>query len=420
MDNFNFYRGFGIPRSKPLEKYPSPPSVTYPDNYNFFLQNGTYHELKEKYMDDSIKFWNDGAMHPNYDDWWKARNARGGCYNVKPAVLIVGGLYDAEDCWGAWNLYKAIEVQSPNTNCKIVDGPWFHGGWKRSTGERLGNIWFGKGNSDYFIKNVEVPFFEYYLNGKGSLDQVKEATIFVSGENKWHQFDQWPPKNISSSNLYLQQNSNLAFSKPTATNNFDEYVSDPTKPVPYTENVGSARTTEYMTDDQRFAARRPDVLVYQTDILQNNVTVTGPVLADLFVSLSTTDADFVVKLIDVFPDDFKYPDSVKVDYPMGGYQMLVRGEIMRGRFRNSFSVPEALVPNQVTEVKWELPDVAHTFLKGHRIMIQIQSTWFPLADRNPQQFIDTYECTSNDLIKCDIKVYHDADHLSNVSLLILK
>ncbi len=420
LDAFDFYRGFGVPRPKPLTRYPSPPALTYPDNYNFFLHNATYHELKEKYMGDSIRFWNDVAAHPDYDPWWQARNARVGCYNVKPAILVVGGLFDAEDCYGAWNTYKAIELQSPTTICKIVEGPWIHGGWAKTVGDRLGNVYFGGKTSSYYRAQFELPFFEYYLRGKGSVDQIKEANIFITGEDKWHSFDEWPPQNISSSDLFLQHNQNISFSKPTLANSFDEYTSDPMHPVPYTDDVGSDRTREYMCDDQRFASRRPDVLTYETDVLNENMTLTGPVMADLFVSLSTTDADFVVKLIDVYPDDFKYPDSVKITYPMGGYQMLVRGEIMRGRFRNNFSVPEAFIPNQISEVKFELPDVAHTFLKGHRIMIQVQSTWFPLADRNPQQFIDPYQSTSKDLVKSEIKIYHDADHASKIILPLLK
>ncbi|HYV94485.1 MAG TPA: CocE/NonD family hydrolase [Chitinophagales bacterium] len=420
MDAFDFYRGFGVPRPKPLEDYPPIPEVKYPDNYNFFLQNGTYHELKEKYMGDSIKFLNDVAVHPDYDDWWQSRNARVGCYNVKPAILVVGGLFDAEDCYGAWNLYKAIRSQSPNTVCKIVEGPWIHGGWAKTAGDRLGNIYFGGKTSWYYRTQFELPFFEYYLRGKGGVDQIKEANVFITGEDKWFVFDQWPPKNVLSSNLFLQQNGNLSFTKPTYTNSSDEYTSDPMHPVPYTEDVGSGRTREYMCDDQRFASRRPDVLTYESDALNENITLTGPVLADLFVSLSTTDADFVVKLIDVYPDDFKYPDSVKIIYPIGGYQMLVRGEIMRGRFRNNFSVPEAFIPEQISEVKFELPDVAHTFLKGHRIMIQIQSSWFPLADRNPQQFIDTYHCGEKDLVKCTVNVFHDSVHASSIILPVLK
>ncbi|MEO5673426.1 MAG: CocE/NonD family hydrolase [Chitinophagales bacterium] len=420
LDAFDFYRNFGVPRPKPVVKYPEIPELFFDDNYGFFLKSGSFNDLKKKYMGDSIKFWNDMANHPNYDDWWKARDGRSGCYNVKPAILVVGGLFDAEDCWGAWNLYKAIEKQSPNTSCRIVEGPWFHGGWKRSAGERLGNVWFQEKTSDYYVKQFELPFFEYYLRGKGNDDQIKEANIFITGENEWRQFNQWPPQNVSASNMYLQPGGNLSFNVPSSSNDPDNYISDPMKPVPYTENVHSSRTREYMTDDQRFAARRPDVLVYETDILQNDLTLTGPVVADLFVSISSTDADFVVKVIDVYPDTFEYPDSLKITYPMGGYQMLVRGEIMRGRFRNSFENPEAFKPGEVSEVKFELPDVAHAFLKGHRLMIQIQSTWFPLADRNPQQFIDVYHCDEKDFVKCSVNIFHDVNHASKIILPVLK
>jgi putative CocE/NonD family hydrolase len=422
LDAFDFYREFGVPRPKPLQNYPPVPPVKYQDNYRFFLDHGTYHDLTERFMGDSIKFWNDVAAHPNYDSWWQARNARTGCYNVKPAILIVGGLFDAEDCYGGWNLYKAIESQSPSTNCRLVEGPWFHGGWKRSTGEQLGNIWFGEKTADYFVNNIELPFFEYYLNGKGSADQISEATVFITGENKWHHFDRWPPDGATTSSLYFGNDEKLSADKSITADvaAYDEYVSDPMKPVPYAEQVHSERTREYMTDDQRFASRRPDVLVYESEILNNDVTITGPVNASLFVSLSGSDADFVVKLIDVFPNDFKYPETVNIKYPMGGYQMLVRGEIMRGRLRNSFEKPEPFTPGQITEVKFELPDVAHTFQKGHRIMVQVQSTWYPLADRNPQQYIDPYQCSEKDLKQCTIRIYHDAAHPSSITFPVLK
>jgi putative CocE/NonD family hydrolase len=281
-------------------------------------------------------------------------------------------------------------------------------------------VWFGSKTSVDYLKNFELPFFNYHLLGKGSVKEIAKANIFITGENKWHQFTQWPPKEAKEQFIYLNKDDALSFTKSDLTNSFDEYISDPMKPVPYTEDVHWERTREYMSDDQRFASRRPDVLTYQSETLQENLTLTGPVIADLFTSISTTDADFVVKLIDVFPDDFQYPDSLDMKYPMGGYQMLVRGEIMRGRFRNSFEKPEAFIPGKITEVKFELPDVAHTFLKGHRMMIQVQSTWYPLADRNPQQFIDAYTCESKDLLKSEIQIFHDAQHDSKIILPVLR
>ncbi len=423
MDGFNFYYSFGQPRPKPTTQDEKRFAWPEYDNYSFYLKQGALKNYK-KYMGDSIVFWNDMMNHPNMDAWWKARNARVGCKNVKPAMLIVGGTFDAEDCYGAWNLYKAVEKQSPTTNNKLVMGPWSHGGWHRSGGNYLGNIRFGSRTSDYYQTNLEQPFFDLHLRNKGADKSIAEATIFFSGENNWKTFESWPPKTIENKTIYLQQDQKLSFEKP-ATASWSKYISDPNKPVPYAEQVHLQRTREYMTDDQRFAARRTDVLVYATDALAEEITLAGTVIADLKVSLSTTDADFVVKVIDVFPDDFDYAEDycckgVKVEAEMGGYQMLVRGEIMRGKFRNSFEKPEAFTPGKIETVKFELPDVAHTFKKGHKLMIQIQSSWFPLFDRNPQQFLDIYKCDDKDFISSEIKVFHQPDAASGIVLPILK
>ena len=423
-DAFNFYSEFGQPRPKPTTVGPKDFVYYTNDNYKFYLETGALSNFT-KLMGDSIKFWLDLMNHPNYDEWWKARDARIGCKNVKPAMLTVGGLFDAEDCYGAWNLYKAIEKQSPTTNNKIVMGPWFHGGWSKSDGSYLGNVRFGSKTSKYFQENIEGPFFNYYLKGKGSIDQLAEATIFFTGENAWKKFNTWPPQDMKPTPIYLMSNNRLSFNKNTSGNDHSSYTSDPSKPVPYTEDVSTSRTREYMTDDQRFAARRPDVLTFQTDVLTEDMTLAGTLTADLKVAISTTDADFVVKIIDVFPDGFTYDTLVDgkgngKNYLMDAYQMLVRGEIMRGKFRNSFEKPEAFEPNKMTTVKFDLPDVAHTFKKGHRLMIQIQSTWFPIADRNPQQFMDIYHAKDSDFIKSDIKIYHDANNASSIMLPILK
>ena len=423
MDGFNFYYSFGKPRPKPTtqdeKRFPWPEY----DNYSFYLKQGALKNFK-KYMGDSIIFWNDMMNHPNMDAWWKVRNARVGCKNVKPAMLVVGGTFDAEDCYGAWNLYKAIEKQSPTTNNKIVMGPWSHGGWHRGSGNYLGNIRFGSKTSEYYQTALEQPFFDFYLRNKGSDKTIAEATIFFSGENNWKTFESWPPKTIENKTIYLQQDQKLSFEKPVSASS-SKYISDPNKPVPYAEHVHLQRTREYMTDDQRFAARRTDVLVFTTNALTEDISLAGTVIADLKVSLSTTDADFVVKIIDVFPDDFDYDDAycckgVKLEAEMGGYQMLVRGEIMRGKFRNSFETPEAFIPNKIETVKFELPDVAHTFKKGHKLMIQIQSSWFPLFDRNPQQFLDIYKCDDKDFISSEIKIFHQPDAASGIVLPILK
>jgi putative CocE/NonD family hydrolase len=430
MDAFAFYvGGFGYPRPVPTTKG-SGSTLKLPanDNYQTYLQTGALKNFMAL-TGDSIKFWKDLYAHPNRDAWWESRNPRNFVGDLKPAMLVVGGLFDAEDCFGAWNLYKAIETKNPSSHFnKLVMGPWFHGQWSTSDGTHLGNVQFGSNTSFWYQNNIEIPFFNYYLKGKGDISKISEANIFLSGANEWRQFSQWPPAESESKSIYLQQDGKLSWNKSSAKNNYDEYISDPSHPVPYTEDIHFDRTREYMTDDQRFASRRTDVLTYETDILNEDLTLAGVVTADLKVSISTTDADFVVKLIDVFPDDFKYSEPSNSSplgrpggtYPMGGYQMLVRGEIMRGKFRNSFSNPEPFKPNKVEEVKFDLPDVAHTFMKGHRLMIQIQSSWFPLGDRNPQKFLNIYEANDSDFQKATIRIYHDGANSSNIVLPVLK
>lgn len=407
MDAFGFYSGFGKPRPQPTTVGPSGFKFPIQDNYEFFLRNGTLPQLT-KLMGDSIAFWKDLMNHPNYDSWWKSRNDRNFVQNISAKIptLIVGGLFDAEDCWGAWNLYKAIESKAKNKN-QLVMGPWFHGQWGTKDGTHLGNVSFGSNTSDWYQQNIELPFFNYHLKGKGSIDKIAEANIFFSGENQWRQFSEWPSTQVVNRDLFLTANGGLSYftNKMAPLTSYTEYTSDPAKPVPYTEDVHMGRTREYMTDDQRFAARRPDVLVYQTPILTEDLTVAGTASADLMVSLTGTDADFVVKIIDVFPDDFKYTDNDH--YTMNGYQMMVRGEVMRGKFRNSFETPEAFVPGKPTQVKFALPDIAHTFKKGHRLMIQIQSSWFPLVDRNPQKFVDIYHAKESDFQKSTIKIFNN-------------
>lgn len=418
MDAFYFYvtRGFGSPRPQPTpEGYNQGYIPQTRDMYKFFLNAGALPNLT-RLAGDSIGFWKDLMSHPTLDTFWKARNARVGLYNVKPAMLTVGGLFDAEDCYGAWNVYKAIEKQSPSTNSRLVMGPWSHGQWGATAATSLGNVHFDSNTSQWYQQHVEVPFFNYFLKGKGNVDSIADATIFFSGENQWKKLDQWPPKNTAGKKLFFHSKGKLSFDGGGAGST--SYVSDPMKPVPYTAEIEPDRTAEYMTDDQRFAAMRPDVLVFETDVLSDDITVAGPITADLRVAITGSDVDFVVKLIDVFPDSASYGADEK--YMMSGFQMLVRGEIFRGKFRNSFEKPEPFVPGKVTQVKYELPDVAHTFKKGHKIMVQVQSSWFPLADRNPQKFVDIYHAKDSDFQKITVKVLHDAKNASGVILPVLK
>ena len=438
MDAFSFYSLFGKPRPKPTSVFnrlsaasvTTPPSrFNYPtkDSYKFFLEAGTLKRLA-LLIGDSIAFWKQLYQHPNYDAWWKARDVRNFVHNIpeKTATLVVGGLFDAEDCFGAWRTYEAIEKKTKNNN-KLVVGPWYHGQWASDDGAKLGNVRFGNNTSHWYQNEIELPFFNYYLKDKGSIHSLSEATIFFTGENRWKEFNQWPPSHKIDKPIYLQRNGKIDWTKPRDKNSFSEYVSDPFKPVPYTEDVHYVRTVAYMTDDQRFAARRPDVLVFQTDVLTEDITLAGTVVADLRTSISGTDADFVVKLIDVFPEGFTYADEKisesrqpQSSYLMDSYQMLVRGEIMRGKYRNSFESPTSFRPGKIEQVKFELPDVAHTFKKGHHIMIQVQSSWFPLADRNPQKFMNIYEANEDDFQKATIRIYHDIINSSQIILPIIK
>nr|MBP9874577.1 CocE/NonD family hydrolase [Haliscomenobacter sp.] len=366
-----------------------------------------------------IQFWGDLMSHPNYDDFWKARNPRPHLKNVKPAVLTVGGFFDAEDSFGPFGVYRAIETQNPpSTQNRLLMGPWSHGQWSGGVANNMGNMHWGFNTAEKY-KELEGKFFRHYLKDEGAMD-IAEATIFISGENKWHDFATWPPQNVETKSLYFQPSGGLSFSKPTSTAGYREYVSDPANPVPYTEDVHLGRTTAYMTDDQRFADRRPDVAVYQTVVLEEDVTLTGPLTADLWVSTTGTDADYVVKLIDVFPDSAKTPPGKNINVPFSGYQMLVRGEVMRGRFRNSYEKPEPFVPGKTTRVKFVIPDVAHTFKKGHRIMVQVQNSWFPLVDRNPQKFVNIYECSESDFQKATQRIFHNSTYPSSVQVTVLK
>ncbi len=427
MDAFSFYSSFGKPRAQPTSVGPTGFNYYTHDNYKFYLETGSLKQMATV-MGDSIAFWKELYQHPNYDAWWQARDARKATVHLNPAMLWVGGNFDAEDNWGAWNAYRAAEQNNPGKAFnKIVMGPWYHGQWASKDGTHMGNVQWGSNTSEWYQKNIEIPFFTYYLLGKGDVTNLAEATIFITGKNEWKQFTEWPPAAAQNTAIYLQDSGKLGFNKPSNNNSFDEYTSDPAKPVPYTDEVHFERTREYMTDDQRFAARRPDVLVFQTDTLTDDITVTGNVVANIFAGISTTDADFVVKVIDVFPDMFSYKSdeesagkALSKSYPVGGYEMLVHGEIFRGRYRNSFEKPEAFTPNKIEKVSFKLADIAHTFLKGHRIMIQIQSSWFPLVDRNPQKFVNIYEASEKDFQKADIKIYHSTEYPSNVVLPILK
>ena len=416
---FNFFATLGKHRPKPTTEFPPRFQHGTPDGYRFFLEMGPLANANRKYLKGEVQFWNDLMEHPNYDAFWQARDIRPHLRNIKPAVMTVGGWFDAEDLFGALNTYKTIEETNPGIRNTLVMGPWFHGGWARGEGESLGDINFGSKTSLAYQETVELPFFNCLLKDKCD-GQIPEAMVFETGSNTWRRYDSWPPKNVESRDLYLTANGGLAFAPDKTVAGFDEYVSDPTRPVPFINGTAIGMTREYMVEDQRFASRRPDVLVYQTPILDRDVTLAGPIKATLFVSTTGTDSDFVVKLIDVFPDSMPDPDPNPAGVTMGGYQMLVRGEPMRARFRNSYSTPEPMTPGKVTKVEFTLPDVNHAFLRGHRIMIQIQSSWFPLVDRNPQKFLDINRATESDFQKATQRVYRSAPNNSRITVSVLK
>lgn len=416
-----FIAAMDVPRVHPYQNWIEAYDWGTIDGYKFYKNIGALSNVKRMYFGDSIQFWNDLTAHPNYDEFWQERNILPHLKNIMPATLVVGGWYDAEDLYGTFYTYDAMNKNTENDNVKMVIGPWIHGGWARTDGDFLGNVSFDQKTSLYYRENIELPFFNFYLKDKGELN-LAEATMFMTGKNEWREFSQWPPKNVKDRKLYLHQNGQLLFEPvKTAENPFDEYVSDPSHPVPYTEDVAFTMTKEYMTDDQRFASYRPDVLVYQTDVLEDDLTMAGKLMAKLKVSTTGTACDWVVKLIDVYPSDAPDNPSTQTGMHMADYQQMIRSEVIRGRFRNSYENPEPFTPNKVEEINLELQDVLHCFQKGHRIMIQIQSSWFPLVDINPQKYVDNiFEAEDSDFIKATQRVYHSVQYPSMIEFDVLK
>ncbi len=388
----------------PTEKMPKFSVKTTPDERTFFLENYTTRADVLKLLTPNA-FWSDMAAHPDYDSWWEARDTRRACYNLRPAVLVVGGAFDAEDCFGAWNLFRAIRQQNASTPCHLVVGPWAHGAW-RGNGRTLGAFDFGEeATCSYYVEHFEAPFFDHYLKGIGS-DSLPVAAIFSSGDNRWHAFDRWMPREVRKTTYYLAEGGRLSDKRPAAKNSATTYISDPKDPVPYIAESGVYRPKEYMLADQRFVEDRSDVISFRSEPLNEPLTLIGAVDVALEVALSTSDADFVVKLIDVYPDGSEKP----------GYQMLVRGDVMRGRYRDSFSSPRAFVPDVPERVSMRMCDIAHTFGKGHRVMVQVQSSWFPLAERNPQQYVDLWRCTASDFVPCRVRLLHQKSAASAITV----
>jgi len=420
--SFNFFKGFGIPRLEPTTSWSKPVDYASPDAYNFFITYTPIKKLNDELLKNEIPFWDTMSAHGTYDYYWKSRSNLQHLKNIKPALLIVGGWYDAEDMYGPLHIYKTIEKNDPKNNSRIVMGPWTHGAWIYTKGDSLGDFSFDQNTADFYRKEILLPFFKYYLKGEGDL-KLNDAYVFNTGENKWNNYETWPPKNVSEIKYYFQPEEKLNSSLPKDDNSFTEYVSDPFNPVPYTAKFEDSKNFYnrlHLIEDQRYASARPDVITFETDALPENVTIAGPITADLFVSTTGTDADFVVKVIDVYPDDEKNPDPNPAKVEMGGYQRLVRTEIFRSKFRNSYENPEPFVPNQIAEVKINLNDAYHTFKAGHKIMIQVQSSYFPFFDVNPNTFCDIYSADKGQFNKAEIKVYHSKDFPSSVILSTIK
>ena len=418
QDAFNFFDGFDQDHNNPTtmdkrDVFIKPGQ----DSYKFFMDLGVLSNVNKNYFFGKSPFWNKLMEHPNYDEFWQSRHIAPHMKNVNAAVMTVIGSFDAEDSYGGTAIYSSIEENNPRTDNFLVRGPWFHGGWVRSAGTELGNVQFDVQTSKYYKEEIDLKFFNHYLKG-GPDHNLPEVLAFYTGENEWREHSEWPPEEAEPITFYLKNDGDLDTNRPDGSG-LSEWISDPDNPVPSTQEITHRRSREYMVEDQRFAARRPDVMVYETEALDRDLTLTGKITADLYLETTGTDADLVVKIIDVFPDDYQEREEKQdkyMDVPMAGYQMMVRGEVIRGKYRNSYETPEAFVPGEVTQVKFTLPDITHTFKQGHKLMIQIQSSWFPLVDRNPQQFLNIFEAKEEDYIKATHKLHHSDQYPSSITV----
>jgi len=423
---FGFYAPFFHAQKNPVAPGPTVPfDFGTPDSYQFYLQAGNVANL-DRYFDGSTSLWDDQFKHDTYDDYWQPRDLSRHMKNVHCAVLVVGGWFDAEDLMGPYRTFYAIDKFNPETPTTLVEGPWVHGGWARSDGSHLGDVQFNAKTAAYFRADIQFPFFEHYLKGKG--EAQPKAIVFETGTNVWRRYDAWPPKGATPRTLYFHAGGKLSFDPPDESKSEDEYLSDPNHPVPFVGYTTDTVPQRYMVDDQRFASYRPDVVVYQTDPLEEDVTIAGPISPKLKIASSGTDSDFVVKLIDVYPENYPDPEDTSngnkriLDAPplhMGGYQQLLRGEPFRAKFRNSWEKPEPLTPGKEADLNFTMPDLFHTFRRGHRIMVQVQSSWFPLADRNPQTFTDIPTAKPEEFQKATEQLFRQKDAASGVEVLVL-
>jgi hypothetical protein len=409
---FNWLSGNARPRTAPGTERPRGFDYGTTDGYRFFMDIGTVGRVNDLYFHNQLPTWNDFLDHPNYDSYWQEQNALRDLKGISHPVLNVAGWFDQEDFYGPMSIYYTMEKENPRNQSTLVVGPWNHGGWASSSGDSLGPVKFGSSTSRYFQREVQLPFFQRYLKDMQT-KPLPEAIVFETGSNVWRSYDAWPPKRAVTRKLYFQADGKLSFSPPRQTSAaFDSYVSDPAKAVPFTQERRPTQGYLWMVEDQRFASTRPDVLVYLTEPLTEDLTIAGPIMARLRVATSGTDTDFIVKLVDVFPGNDPDPR-------MSDYQMLVGGDVFRAKYRNSFTTPQPMVPNKVTPLEWNLLDKNHTFRKGHRVMVQVQSTWFPLIDRNPNQFMNIYRAKPSDFRKATQQVHRSAAHPSHLEIQVL-
>ncbi|HFE44758.1 MAG TPA: CocE/NonD family hydrolase [Nannocystis exedens] len=423
---FNFFVNFGRPQERPAKAWGERFDHGTADGYAFFTALGSLANIDPLYFKGEVDFWYKIIAHPTYDAFWRARNILPHLKKVAPAVMVVGGWYDAEDLYGPLHIYRSIEQQNPAVANYLVMGPWQHGGWARTAGDHLGNISFGAATSEHYQEHIERAFFDHYLRGElGATAPLAEATVFDTGTNNWQQFALWPPAATEEHILFLQRQGGLRIDQaPSKGAGADSFISDPARPVPSSEDVSLGMTREYMTDDQRYTARRPDVLVYQSEPLDADLTLAGPITADLWVSTTERDADWIVKVIDVYPqseNDMAHPE-LRPGKHMSGYQRMVRSEVLRGRYRDgNYGTPRPFVPRRATQVQVPMQDVLHTFKAGHRIMIQIHSTWFPMVDKNPQHWVQNiFKATDSDFKAAKHTVFHEPKHPSKLSIGVLQ
>jgi putative CocE/NonD family hydrolase len=419
MYGFNWMSTNARARVAPSERAVERFDYGTPDGYRFFLELGSAANAL-KYFADDVPTYTDHMTHPTYDAYWQARNVPKDLVGIAHPVLIVAAWFDAQDFYGPFRMYRALKEKNPANKTTLVVGPWLHGGWARGEGDTLGHINFGSKTAEHFRTQIELPFFNYYLKDKGRVN-LHDAMVFETGANKWHDHDQWPPKAVRPRNVYLQANGRLSFTAPAdPADAADAYVSDPRKPVPYTAEITTTEGHVFMVEDQRFVAGRPDVLVYETEPLTQDLTIAGPIDANLRVATTGADGDWVVKVIDVYPGSAPDPRPNPANVRMGHFQMLLAGDILRAKFRNSMTAPEPMVPNQPTHLAFTLGDRYHTFLKGHRLMVQIQSSWFPMFDRNPQTFVDIYHAKDADYQRATHTIFRSASRPSFVTLPVLE